>query len=254
MIQPLHGVRVIVGGARIDDLSALLRDRGAVVVHLPLIAERDPDDGGAALRSALDNLGRHDWLVVTSVAGAERVGDAAREHPSIRLAAVGAATADRLSRLAGRPIDVVPRRQLGSELARELQAAAPQPTRFLLALADRADQHLPNALAAAGHDVTVVTAYRTVLTPPACGSIPAADALLLTSGSTALSWVEGLRNGPSDASAADPTPSIVVAIGPRTADVATSAGLSVAAVAEDHSLAGLVDALEVAAVALFRQP
>ena len=246
MTGTLEGVRVIIGGSRPATLSSLLENRGAHVAHVPLIAEHDPDDGGRALRTELGRLDRYDWLVVTSVAGAERVGRAAREHPSTRLGAVGTATAQRLSQLADRPVDVVPRRQFSAELVRELHAVAPDPARFLLALADRADPRLPDALVAAGHEVTAITAYRTLLTPPEREAVPDADALLLTSGSTAQSWALTVSHGRLDGHLTDPTPPIVVAIGPSTARVAAGVGLAVSAVASDHSLPGLVDALEAA--------
>ena len=235
MSRRLEGVRVIVGRAQQGVLSTLLDECGAVVLHLPLIAERDPEDGGAALQIALGQLDRYDWLVVTSVAGAERVGAAVGACPSIRLAAVGDATARCLSELAGRPVDVVPSRQLASELTHELRAAAPDPARFLFALADRADRRLPRSLVDLGHDVTVITAYRTVLMPPSRESVPDADVLLLTSGSMAQSWARGEITR---------TPPIVVAIGPSTARAARREGLTVSAVAEVHSLVGLIDALD----------
>ena len=81
---------------RPGELAATLASRGADVVHLPLISVVDPADGGAALRRALDELGRFDWLVVTSPAGAERVGAAAAMTTQVKLAAVGTATATAL--------------------------------------------------------------------------------------------------------------------------------------------------------------
>ncbi|MGA1723367.1 MAG: uroporphyrinogen-III synthase, partial [Ilumatobacteraceae bacterium] len=60
-----------------------------------------------------------------------------------------------------------------------------------------------------------------------------ADAVLLASGSAATAWADA---GPIDAGA-------IVAIGPTTAEAARTAGLEVTAVAEDHSIDGLVDAV-----------
>ena len=71
--------------SEIDDvageLAALLTARGATVIHVPLLAVVEPIDGGTALRDVLSDLREFDWLVVTSAAGAERVGRAAAETP-----------------------------------------------------------------------------------------------------------------------------------------------------------------------------
>jgi uroporphyrinogen-III synthase len=233
--SPLAGKRVLVTRERPGELGRLLTERGAEVVHVPLIAAVEPADGGRALRTELDRLARYDWLAVTSAAGSERVGAAARSVPSLRLAAVGTTTARVLAELAGRPVDVTPGRQLASELATAIDAASEGGMRILVAQADRAAGTLAEDLTAAGHDVTTVTAYATVLVPPERDAVGAADALALASGSAAQSWVDALGTH---------APAVVVAIGPTTADIATELGLKVDGVAADHSLVGLVGELE----------
>ena len=71
-------------GALGDRLAAL----GATVVHVPLIEIADVPQ----VTATMARLDAFDWLVVTSVNGAVRVGPAAAAHPSLRLAAVGPAT------------------------------------------------------------------------------------------------------------------------------------------------------------------
>ena len=232
----LFGLRVIVGNQRPADLASLLESRGAEMVHVPLIAVRDPEDGGAALKRELGRLERYDWLVVTSAPGAERVGAAAADCPAVRLAAVGSVTAGLLEKLAGRPVDLVPSRHLSSELARELIEMVSRPQTILVVAADRSDGLVTEMLGGAGHEVTSVIAYRTVLTPPDPAAARGADALLLTSGSAAQSWVTSV---PPDRS-----PGVIVAIGPTTARAAERHGLRVSAVAREHTLSGLVVALE----------
>ena len=109
---------------------------GATVVHVPLIEIAEPLDGGVALHQALARLAAFDWLVVTSANGARRAGPAAADHPAVRLAAVGPATAAALAAAAsGRDVDLVP----ALAQAEGLLAAFPrQPARVLLAQADRA--------------------------------------------------------------------------------------------------------------------
>jgi uroporphyrinogen-III synthase len=213
----------------------MLAARGAEVVHVPLVRIADASDGGASLRRELDALDGYDWLVVTSVPGAERVGDAA-QGGRVRLAAVGSATARVLAELAGRPVDLVPPIQRASALAQSLiEVAGHEPRRVLVAQGDLADDTLVRALAAAGHHVTAVEAYRTLLLRPTPAQVADADALALASGSAARAWVEAVGVG---------APPVVVAIGPTTADVARELGLKVTGVAADHSLEGLVTELE----------
>jgi uroporphyrinogen-III synthase len=236
--RPLEGCRVLVTRERPGELAEMLTDRGATVLHVPLVAVDDPSDGGAALRAALSDLAAFDWLVVTSAAGAERVGSAAAEAPGIRLAAVGTATARELESGAGRPVDLVPAVQRAEALVTAFVELDPSPQRVLIAQADIAAPTLADGLRAAGHEVTVVTAYRTIALDAdraAEVAVAGADAVLFASGSAVESWCR--RFGTE-------APPIVIAIGPTTAEVADKFGLKLSAVATDHSLDGLVTELE----------
>ena len=126
---------------------------------MPLIEIAEPLDGGAALRRALARLDAFDWLVVTSANGAARVAAGGAAHPDVRLAAVGPATAAALADGAGRPVDLVAAVPQAEGLLAEFP---PAPARVLLAQADRARRVLADGLAAAGHEVEAVAAYRTV--------------------------------------------------------------------------------------------
>jgi uroporphyrinogen-III synthase len=235
--RPLEGCRVLVTRERPGELAEMLTARGATVIHVPLVAVVDPSDAGAALRAALSCLRDFDWLVVTSAAGAERVGSAVAEVP-VRLAAVGTATARALESHAGRPIDLVPAVQRADALVAAFVERVPAPQRVLIAQADIAAPTLADGLRAAGHEVTVVTAYRTVANEPdraAEVAMAGADAVLFASGSAVESWCR--RFGAA-------APPVVVAIGPTTAAAADRFGLKLSAVATDHSLDGLVTELE----------
>jgi uroporphyrinogen-III synthase len=215
---PLTGKRVAVTRPDAGELGARLTALGATVVHVPLIEIAEPPDGGAALRQALGRLGAFDWLVVTSVNGARRAGPAAAAHPSLRLAAVGPTTAAALSAVAGREVDLVPARALAEGLLAEFPR---EPARVLLAQADRARTVLADGLAAIGHAVESVTAYRTLVRTPSPDEVVRlrdVDLVVLASGSAAEGWVDAV--GP----VADV---VVVAIGPVTANAATARGLRV---------------------------
>lgn len=238
MTRPLEGCRVLVTRERPGELADMLSARGATVLHVPLVATDEPRDGGAALRDALSGLSDYDWLIVTSAAGSERVGRAVAEVPGVRLAAVGTATARELESRAGRPVDLVPAVQRADALVATFVGREPTPQRVLIAQADIAAPTLAEGLRAAGHEVTVVTAYRTVDTDAdraAEEAVTGADAVLFASGSAVESWC---RRFGTD------SPPVVVAIGPTTAATADRLGLKLSAVAADHSLDGLVAELE----------
>jgi uroporphyrinogen-III synthase len=236
--ETLRGRRVLVTRERPGELAAMLEARGAEVVHLPLIAVVEPVDGGAGLRDALAHLDRFDWLMVTSAAGAERVGRATAASPQVRLACVGTATAAALRVASGRTVDLVPTVQRADQLADEFIARVAGPQRVLIAQADRAASTLSSTLRHAGHDVVEVVAYRTIDVQPdadALAVIDDADAVAFASGSAVESWCRAVGGR---------RPPIVVAIGPATAATAARLGLGVTSVAGEHSLEGLVDELE----------
>lgn len=237
MTLPLLGCTVVVTRERRGELGRLLDEAGARVVHVPLIEVVDGD---------LDGLGTAwstspDWLIVTSPAGAERAVPGVLAHPATKLAAVGTATAGRIEELIGRSVDLVPERQLAGALVDRFVERNREPSRVLVAQADRAAPTLADGLRAAGHDVTVVTVYRTLtraLEPADLWRLAGADAVIFASGSAARAWTASLGDRALDA-----LPSLAVAIGPTTAAEAVDAGLRVTHTAGDHSLVGVVDEL-----------
>ncbi len=132
-----------------------------------------------------------DSLIVAKVGEAPQ---GFREDPQI--AAIGPATARALEKI-GRAPTLVPPQAVAESLAEALLPHALQPdgtpTRFLLLRAEEAREHLPETLRAAGAEVTVAPAYRTVIPE---GSVPLLreifaetarhpDAITFTSSSTA---------------------------------------------------------------------
>ncbi|MEM8748651.1 MAG: uroporphyrinogen-III synthase [Actinomycetota bacterium] len=242
VVRPLDGCRVVVTRQERGRLGDLLEAVGAQVVHVPLIEVVDA--AGDGLEQELDRLDEHRWLVVTSGEGADRVGRAAASHPSVRLAAVGTVTADRLGAASGRAVDVVPERQLAAALVDEFAGQAP--TTVLVAQADRAAPTLVEGLRRLGHSVTAVTAYETRTrhpTPAEIARIADSDVVVFTSGSAAESWAEAMTDRETDPLRRPVDRPAVVAIGPTTDASIRDLGLKSDAVATDHSLHGLVDAL-----------
>jgi uroporphyrinogen-III synthase len=220
--HPLTGRRIAVTRPDAGDLGTHLAALGGEVVHVPLIEIADPADGGSALRRALLRLGAFDWLAVTSMNGAERVGPYAAGHPAVRLAAVGPATARVLAATAGRPVDLVAAVPRVEGLLAEFPRT---PARVLVAQADRAGSALADGLSAAGHQVEAVTAYRTVIRSPGpseLAELSSVDAVVFASGSAATGWVRAVGRS---------APAVVVAVGPATARAARTEGIVVTHVA-----------------------
>ena len=229
-------------------LAERLTNAGASVEHVPLIAIGPPADGGAALQAALADLGRFDWLVVTSANGAAEVGEAVAGAPHLRLAAVGMATAAELELRSGRPVDLVPTEANSAGLLADFPGS--RRLRVLLAQADRAGDELATGLRSAGHDVVAVEAYATSLVPPKGRRLEVlggADVVVLASGSAVEAWASSAGTAtPGQLSAGR---AAVVTIGRRTAEVAAGHGLAVAAVAaapsDDAVVAAVVSVLAV---------
>ncbi len=244
----LAGRTVVVTRAtdQVGSLACALRDRGAIVVELPVIAIVDSADEGAALIAAADRAvdGGYDWIVVTSPNGASRVVNALKGRPfSGRFAAVGPKTAEPLLGT-GHVVDLVP----ANAVAEGLLAEFPAPTngagesRVLLARAETARDVLPDGLRAAGWVVDVVVAYRNVapdVDPEALVAASTADLVIFTSESTVHRY-HGLFAGSAVSSV---VPVDAACIGPISAAAALSAGHRVVE-ADSHSVAGLVDAVE----------
>lgn len=150
---------------------------------------------------------RYDWLVVTSANGAHEL--ARRGVTANRVAAVGPATAAAL-RDAGIRVDLVPE-TFSQEGLRDALSGS-----LLLAAAEGARRDVL--------DADFLALYRTVELPAEVD----ADVALLMSGSAA----RALR-----------TRMPVIAIGPQTAAEARAAGFDVVAVAHEHTVDGLIEAL-----------
>lgn len=154
----------------------------------------------------------YDWLVVTSRNGAHELGR--RGVTANRIAAIGPATAQAL-RGHGLRVDLVSETHSQEGLREALPAG-----RLLLAAAEGARQDVL--------DADFLPLYRTV---ELAVDVPDADLALLMSGSAARALAAAGARVP------------VVAIGPQTAGEARKAGLAVVAVAQNHDLDGLMEAL-----------
>jgi uroporphyrinogen-III synthase len=182
-----------------SDLADRLRALGVDPILIPTIEIADPTTF-APLDAALAHLNTFHWLLFTSANAVEAFHR--RSTPtsysllpaSCLTAAIGPATARALEAIGLAPT-LIPPQAVAESLATALLPHALQPdgspTRFLLIRAEEAREHLPETLRAAGAEVTIAPAYRT-LTP--AGSLEALsnlfrdnapDAITFTSSSTA---------------------------------------------------------------------
>jgi uroporphyrinogen-III synthase len=196
----------------------------------------------AALTGALGELaqGRFAWMTLTSPrtveAFASRIGP---RDVRARVAAIGEGTSQAFRRWSRRNPDLGPPRFTTAALARAFPRGE---GRVLCARADIAPEGLEDALAAKGWTPERVDAYRTRFARSLSSEARTAlrtgdvDAITFTSAST----VQGFVNAVSVVRG-DPK---VVCIGPVTARAARERGLRVSAVADPHTIEGLVAAVE----------
>lgn len=227
-----------------------LRCRGARVILAPSV-KIVPPERPEPFHRALARLDRFDWVALTSAGGAEAVARAweavgpelPRRAPQ-RLAVVGPSTAEAAEAL-GWSVDLMPDEYTGEALLRALEREVRplEGTTVLLPLAEGARDLLPEGLRARGAVVTRVTAYRTVGAKAGEGGElrraldeGGVDLLTFTSPSTAARFLEGAGRDVLAVPAA--------VIGPVTAEAARELGFRVAVVAEEHTVDGLVAAVE----------
>jgi uroporphyrinogen-III synthase len=149
-----------------DPLARALEAEGARVVAWPTIAFEPPSDP-EAVAGALERLeaGGYDWVVFTSARAVDALGGAGAVPDSVRVAAVGEATARALTR-AGRSVDVVGAGDASALVDAVAAEGSLAGARVLFPAASRAGEGLEEGLAGLGARVERVEAYRTVLVPP----------------------------------------------------------------------------------------
>jgi uroporphyrinogen III methyltransferase / synthase len=251
--RPLFGLRI--GITRPDQQadSEIQRclELGAEPVLMPTIAI-EPVADTSEIDATLQRLDEFDWLVVTSVNGAQHLldrlwqsGGDARRLAHLKLAAIGTSTAAALEKYSLRA-DLVPEQFRAEALA---EALAPQVAgkRVLWARASRGRDVLPDMLTAAGATVEELVVYRN----EDVTSYPDKVTAMLDAGDA--DWI-----GLSSPSIARQFASLIseaarthlgnrtrlAAISPVTAAAADEVGLPVAVVAKEFTWEGIFAAIE----------
>ncbi|MBV8726865.1 MAG: uroporphyrinogen-III C-methyltransferase [Candidatus Eremiobacteraeota bacterium] len=246
---PLFGKRVLITrpAEMIDRFAAELYERGAQPILAPTIEIGPPDDPGAA-RDAVASVAENQWIVFTSQNGVRAFFDNvramerdARVLGTVKIAAIGPQTAETLATFGVRA-DLVPKRFISEEIARDLLAATKPNDRILLYRAQETRDVLADALRNADRIVMNVAAYKTSIRfdPALKAKVKEADILTFTSASTVSGFLNNLRGAASK----DARGKLIACIGPVTAEAARGAGLHVDVVAEEYTIPGLLAALE----------
>ena len=250
----LAGKRVVVTRAVVqaDALSAQLRGAGAEPVEIPVI-QIVPVEDTTALDAAIKRLVKYDWVIFTSPNAVELFYSLLEDANLLgngsgpRIAAVGPTTQKTLQ-AHGVRVDAMPAQYLGTEIVATLGDI--QGARILLPRSAQGGSQLPEALARQGATVDEIALYTP--TPVMLDEADIAaltsgvDVVTFASGSAVSAFVAALRNDRrlDEHFVASFWPAVTVAcIGPTTADVARSEGLTVDVVASEHTIPGLVAAL-----------
>lgn len=246
--RPLLGQRIVVTRTRqkAGKLADVLSGLGADTIELPVIKIAPPVNA-QELDEAVEEAHRYDWIIFTSAHGVEafferfydRFADA-RSLGAARIAAIGAATADRVHsyRFA---VDLQPQTYVAEEVVREFAAqGGVENLKLLLPCAEGSRDVLHEELVAMGGIVDRVVAYRTIAAPEPPSHVlkqisEGVGWITFTSSSTVenflalgLPWPEGAK---------------AASIGPITSSTLRQNGIEPTLEAKQHDIPGLIAAL-----------
>ena len=259
---PLAGLRIVVGRARhqASALSSGLRELGAQVIEIPFIEIRKPRSY-QPLDTALKNLQDYDWLILTSVNGADALWKRIRKlhltkrhFKHLKVAAIGPATKKAIEKR-GIKVNVVPEEYVAESVVESLRDQVAG-KRVLLARARVARDVIPRELRKLGAKVDVVEAYETVIPRSSLTRLRAIlknsnrrpDVITFTSSSTVRNFAnltgKNVRRGRPRPRKASPLDDVrFVSIGPVTSSTLRELGLPVDLEAKEYTIPGLIHAI-----------
>jgi uroporphyrinogen III methyltransferase / synthase len=250
--RPLFGKRVLVTrprGRGAQRFAQALLSRGAEPVLAPTIEIGPPDDPAGIARE-MPQLDAYAWVVFVSQHGVDAFfralrerGKDARAMGGLRVAAVGAKTAERLASH-GVHADLVSGRFTGDDVAHDLLGCTQPGDAVLVFAAQEGRDVVRSILADAGRKPVAVAAYKTnfVADPAFAQSVASCDIVTFTSGSTVQGFASLLGGNAAAVEAA--RTKVVACIGPITADEAREIGLRVDIVPDAFTTDDLLVALE----------
>jgi uroporphyrinogen III methyltransferase/synthase len=245
--QTLLGLRTLVTRAseEADELVEMLSNRGAEPIPVPVM-RLEPLLTSEQFRELGEGIesGKWDDVIFTSANAVRLVlGRFPGSQQATRVFAIGPGTASAAAEL-GWSVESLPASFVAESLAERLLSERMAGRRLLLPRAAGARTVLPDALGRAGAKVEVVALYQM---QPEKGSrepllrvlaTPGLDCITFASASAVACFRELARGQ------AVPQEVLVACIGPITAQAARKAGMEKLLVAREHTLPGLVTALE----------
>ena len=251
--RPLFGRNIVMtrDAAGNADFAAKIVRRGGNPLEFETIRIKPLTDSNDFLRT-LAKLEKYDWIILTSGNGVttffdalESMGKDARVFESAKVAAIGGRTAERLSDF-GIKADFVPGIFTGRELGKQLIGFTNlRDKKILLLRSQLASNELVEILARAGADVDNVALYTAKAAKSDCawlvdgindGTI---DWLTFASPSSVDAFFEQIG-----VEAANSAKVKIASIGPVTSERLKGLGVKVDVTAKEHTLDGLLDAVE----------
>ncbi|MFP4667383.1 MAG: uroporphyrinogen-III C-methyltransferase [Desulfobacterales bacterium] len=251
--KPLFGRNIVVTRARSQASSLVKRlsELGAGVIETPVIEIR-PVENMQPLDRAVKNIKAYDWLVFTSVNGADVFFERLRANKldtralgGIKTAAIGPATAEKM-RENGLDADIVPESYRAESVVEAFENLDMSGRKILLPRAEGARPVLPDELSKMGAHVDEIISYRAVqgragaekmIESLRAGNV---DMVTFTSSSTVRNFMALLPEAGAEKLLSGVS---IAAIGPVTAETASEAGLKTDVVAEEYTIEGLVRAV-----------
>jgi uroporphyrinogen III methyltransferase / synthase len=251
--KSLAGKKILITRAREQsgNFATRLKQLGAEVIEFPTI-EIVPPTRWNELDRAIDQLKSYNWILFTSANGVnffwqrlKEKGDSPYLPPSLKICAIGPATADQLKR---KEISVhyVPKKFIAESILEGFKKMRMEGKRILLARAKEARDILPKGLRKMGAEVDVVEVYRTVR--PKGGSKKMKkllteekiDVMTFTSSSTVNHFAELLKKEDLKKLAKGIA---IACIGPVTARTAKEWGLKTQIQPRQYTIPGLTRAI-----------
>lgn len=252
--RPLFGKRLLVTRSReqASALSDLLAAYGGEPVECPTI-QIVPPESWQELDEAIIHLHEYQWLVFTSVNGVQSFMARLPNHrrdmrvlSGLRVCCIGPRTAEEAGRY-GVQADLVPSEFQAEGLINAMKTAGVDNQRVLIPRAAIAREILPEQLRAAGADVQVVTAYRTIAPQVEAENLKdrlrRGDIHIITfaSSSTVRNFCRLFESRDELNKLTEGT--IIACIGPITAQTVEEFGLPVGIVATQNTIPALVQAI-----------
>jgi uroporphyrinogen III methyltransferase/synthase len=252
----LQGKRIVVTRAehQAQETAQLLREKGAKVYLFPVI-EIVPADPTQELAEAINKIDEYDWILLTSSNAVsifinlcqQRLGEKWKEKlRHKRFAVIGPKTGESLEAFGLKPA-FIPGSYKQEDMAVESESVILPGSRLLYPKAEQARALLPQTLSARGVNLDDPVLYRTIpalhhkqdfLEVLTQGQI---DVITFTSSSTVRYFIELFKSEDKRRLFSHMT---FACIGPITAQTAEEAGLEVKIKAQEHTIPGLIKALE----------